>query len=45
MNFADNLDPKSTSFFDIQKKDQIPIFLDSKVKDTQEDPDGKWIIT
>ena len=44
MNFADNLEPKTT-FFDIRRKDQILIFLDIKIKTIEEDPDGKWITT
>jgi integrase/recombinase XerD len=45
MNFADNLKPTTTSFFDIRRKDQILIFLDIKIKTIEEDPDGKWITT
>ena len=45
MNFADNLEPTTTSFFDIPRKDQILIFLDIKIKTIEEDPDGKWITT
>ena len=45
MNFADNLKPATTSFFDIRRKDQILIFLDIKIKTIEEDPDGKWITT
>ena len=45
MNFADNLEPTTTSFFDIRRKDQILIFLDIKIKTIEEDPDGKWITT
>ena len=44
MNFADNLEPRTT-FFDIRRKDQILLFLDIKTKTNEEDPDGKWITT
>ena len=44
MNFCNSLNPK-TSFFEIQRKDQILIFLDSKIKRIEEDPDGLWITT
>jgi hypothetical protein len=33
------------AFYDIQKKDQILAFLDTKIKDRDIDPDGKWITT
>jgi hypothetical protein len=39
MNFANIVDQK-TSFLEIQRKDQILIFLDSKIKKAEEDPDG-----
>ena len=44
MNFDGSLDSK-TSFLEIQRRDQILIFLDSKRKSTEEDPDGLWITT
>ena len=44
MNFDDSLDSK-TSFPEIQRRDQILIFLDSKRKSTEEDSDGLWITT
>src|SRR5918912_1664469 len=34
-----------TSFFDIQLKEQIISFLDTKIKSDEEDPDKKWITT
>jgi hypothetical protein len=33
------------SFYNIQKKEQIIAFLDTKTKDTEQDPDKKWITT
>jgi integrase/recombinase XerD len=34
-----------TSFYDITHREQITIFLDTKIKSLQEDPDKKWITT
>ena len=34
-----------TSFYDITYREQITIFLDTKIKSLQEDPDKKWITT
>ena len=33
------------TFYDVQKKEQIIAFLDTKTKDTEVDPDKKWITT
>jgi integrase/recombinase XerD len=44
MNFAGSLDSK-TCLLEIQRRNQILIFLDSKVKSNEDDPDGKWITT
>jgi len=44
MNFDGSLDSK-TSFPEIQRRDQILIFLDSKRNSTEEHPDGLWITT
>ena len=33
------------SFYDIQKKEQIIAFLDTKIKNVEQDPDKKWITT
>ena len=44
MNFDNSLDSK-TSFLEIQRRDQILTFLDSKIKNSEEDPDGRWITT
>jgi integrase/recombinase XerD len=33
------------SFYDVQKKAQIIAFLDTKIKNTEQDPDKKWITT
>jgi integrase/recombinase XerD len=35
----------STKFYDIQRKEQIISFLDTKVKSNDVDPDRKWITT
>ena len=35
----------STNFYDIQRKEQIISFLDTKVKSNDIDPDRKWITT
>ena len=42
--YAKFLAPDVT-FYDIQKKDQILAFLDTKIKNGDIDPDGKWITT
>ncbi len=34
-----------TTFLDIQLKEQIISFLDTKIKNVEEDPDKKWITT
>jgi integrase/recombinase XerD len=36
---------KDVSFYNIQKKEQIITFLDTKVKNAEIDPDKKWITT
>ena len=36
---------KDNSFYDINKKDQILEFLNTKVKSYDEDPDKRWITT
>lgn len=33
------------SFYDVTKKNQITSFLDTKIKNTEEDPDKRWITT
>jgi hypothetical protein len=43
MNFANYVD-SNTTFFDIQTREQIIKFLDTKIK-IIEDPDGRWITT
>ena len=35
----------NVTFHEIQKKDQIISFLDTKIKNSADDPDKKWIIT
>jgi integrase/recombinase XerD len=44
MNFDGTLDSK-TCFLEIQTRDQILSFLDSKIKSAEVDPDGRWITT
>jgi hypothetical protein len=34
-----------TTFYDIQSKEQIITFLDTKIKSSVEDPEKKWITT
>ena len=36
---------KDNSFYDINKKDQVLEFLNTKVKSYDEDPDKRWITT
>jgi integrase/recombinase XerD len=36
---------ENVSFYDVQRKDQIINFLDSKMKNAEIDPDKKWITT
>lgn len=43
-NFANYLAVNRT-FYDIQKKDEIVSFLNTKIKDISIDPDKKWITT
>jgi site-specific recombinase XerD len=44
MNFDSSLDAKN-SFLEIRSSGQILKFLDSKIKNGEEDPDRKWITT
>jgi site-specific recombinase XerD len=44
MNFANHIDP-NTTFFDVQRREQIIKFLDTKIKTIEEDPDARWITT
>ena len=34
-----------TTFFDVQRREQIIKFLDTKIKTIEEDPDARWITT
>ena len=34
-----------TTFFDVQLKEQIMSFLNTNIKNVEEDPDKKWITT
>jgi integrase/recombinase XerD len=36
---------KDITFYDINKKDQILSFLNTKIKSQEQDPDKKWITT
>jgi hypothetical protein len=42
--FAYHIDSGIT-LFDIQRREQIIKFLDTKIKTIEEDPDGRWITT
>jgi hypothetical protein len=44
MNFVNQIDP-NTTFFDVQRRQQIIKFLDTKIKTIEEDPDERWITT
>jgi hypothetical protein len=33
----------NTAFYDINKKEQILLFLDTKIKDSSNDPEKRWI--
>ena len=33
----------NTTFYDINKKEQILLFLDTKIKDSSNDPEKRWI--
>ena len=33
------------NFYDIKKREQIIAFLDTEVKNCEEDPDKKWVTT
>jgi hypothetical protein len=44
MNFANYID-SNTTFFDVQRREQIIKFLDTKIKTIEEDPDARWITT
>jgi integrase/recombinase XerD len=44
ISFARHLG-NGTNFYDIQRKEQIISFLDTKVKSNDVDPDRKWITT
>jgi integrase/recombinase XerD len=35
----------NTAFYDINKKEQILSFLDTKIKDSSNDPEKRWIIS
>jgi integrase/recombinase XerD len=42
IEFANFLDPKTT-FYNINKKEQILSFLNTKIKDSEKDPEKRWI--
>jgi ribosomal protein L37E len=35
----------NTTFYDVKKKEQILSFLDTKIKDSEKDPEKRWITT
>src|SRR5919197_5945781 len=43
--FAFSIRKEGITFYDIDKKDQILSFLDTKIKSQEQDPDKKWITT
>jgi integrase/recombinase XerD len=45
IRYAEYLGQDNTTFYQIQDKEQIITYLDSKRKTVDEDPDKKWIIT
>ena len=44
LNFANHIDTNAT-FLDIERKEQVVKFLDTKTKSIGEDPEGRWITT
>jgi len=36
---------RDTNFYEVHKKEQVLAFLDTRIKETQEDPDKRWIRT
>ena len=42
IEFSNYLD-SNTAFYDINKKEQILSFLDTKIKDSSKDPEKRWI--
>jgi integrase/recombinase XerD len=44
INYANFLGAEIT-FYDIQRREQITAFLDTKIKSNNIDPDKKWITT
>jgi hypothetical protein len=42
IEFANYFD-SNTTFYDINKKEQIILFLDTKIKDSSIDPEQRWI--
>jgi len=44
IGFAKSLGTEKT-FYDIKNKDEIVLFLNTKIKDNDVDPDKKWITT
>jgi hypothetical protein len=43
--FAFSIRKEDITSYDIDKKDQILSFLDTKIKSQEQDPDKKWITT
>jgi hypothetical protein len=44
ISFAKYLGP-NTSFYGINRKEQVVQFLDTKIRNSEEDPDKMWIIS
>jgi hypothetical protein len=44
IEFANYFD-SNTTFYEINKKEQIILFLDTKIKDSEKDPEKRWITT
>jgi integrase/recombinase XerD len=42
IEFANYFD-SNTAFYDINKKEQLILFLDTKIKDSSNDPEKRWI--
>ena len=42
IEFANYFD-SNTTFYDINNKEQIILFLDTKIKDSEKDPEKRWI--
>ncbi|HEX7258285.1 MAG TPA: hypothetical protein VF242_09510, partial [Nitrososphaeraceae archaeon] len=43
VEFSNYFESNTTTFYDINKKEQILSFLDTKIKDSSKDPERRWI--